>query len=87
MPGCFQASRCRKIEVQPESFCSCKDSDIVGERLLCSCGEELSGMYESVYLLKEKVWWYVFQSLFTANVSYKCSYLYMKQSELFILQK
>lgn len=42
MPGCFQASRCRKIEVQPESFCSCKVSDVVGERLLCSCGEELS---------------------------------------------
>jgi len=48
MPGYFQASRYRKIEVQPESFCSCKEGDAVGKRLLCSCGEELSGTYESV---------------------------------------
>lgn len=45
MPGCFQASRCRKVEVQPESFCSCEDSNVVGERLPCSCGEEL-GVHE-----------------------------------------
>jgi hypothetical protein len=55
MPSYSQPSRYRRIEVPPESFCSCKDSD-VGERMLCSCGEELSGMYKSVYLLKEKVW-------------------------------
>jgi hypothetical protein len=48
MPGYFQASRCRKVEVQPESFCSCEDSNVAGERLPCSCGEELDGMYVSV---------------------------------------
>jgi hypothetical protein len=56
MPGCIQTSKSRKVRIQSEAFCSCRDNNGgIGKRLSCSCGEELNGMYELVFYLKEDV--------------------------------